>query len=96
MTAHIFNNLSLEEYATLLNLSVSTFKRRFKEIYQTSPGQYINSKKLEKAASLLSGSTQRIGEICYDCGFGDVSNFTKAFKARLGMTPSEYQKANAT
>ena len=76
----------------LPHLSVSTFKRKFKELYHTSPGQYITTKKLEKAAELLSSSSLRIGDVCYDCGFGDVSNFTKAFKAAYGQTPSAYQQ----
>ena len=92
VTEHIFHNLSLEELAALLHLSVSTFKRRFKQLYHSSPGQYITTKKLEKAAQLLSSSSLRIGDVCYDCGFGDVSNFTKAFKAAYGQTPSAYQQ----
>lgn len=95
VAAHLFHNLSLEEFAALQHQSVSTFKRRFKEIYQASPGQYITTKKLEKAAHLLANTSQRIGEVCYDCGFGDVSNFTKAFKAHYGVTPSAYQKAQS-
>ena len=45
---------------------------------------------LEKAADLLTNSSMRVGEVCFECGFGDVSNFTKAFKARYGIVPSAY------
>ncbi|MCI4669193.1 MAG: AraC family transcriptional regulator [Bacteroidia bacterium] len=92
IAAHIFHDLSLEEYASLLHLSLSSFKRKFKEIYGNSPGQYIQNKRLEKAAQLLSTSTSRISDICYDCGFGDISNFSKAFSKKYGISPSEYQK----
>lgn len=89
---HIFHDLSLEEYATLLHLSVSSFKRKFKDLYGSSPGQYIQSKRLERAAQLLSTTSARIGDICFDCGFGDMSNFSKAFSKKYGSSPSEYQK----
>ncbi|MEO1216799.1 MAG: AraC family transcriptional regulator [Bacteroidota bacterium] len=88
----LFNNLSLEDYAMLLNMSLSTFKRKFKELYNTSPGQYILTKRLERAAQLLGSSNQRISDICYDCGFSDLSNFSKAFSKRYGFSPTEYQK----
>ncbi len=88
----LFNSLSLEDYAMLLNVSLSTFKRKFKELYNTSPGQYILSKRLERAAQLLSSSNQRISDICYDCGFNDLSNFSKAFSKSYGISPTEYQK----
>ena len=88
---HLYHDLSLEEYATLLHLSLSSFKRRFREIYSASPGQYIKNKRLEKAASLLASTSSKIGDICFDCGFGDLSNFTKAFSKKYGMSPSKYQ-----
>ncbi|MEO1096898.1 MAG: AraC family transcriptional regulator [Bacteroidota bacterium] len=87
---HLFHNLSLNEFATLLHLSESIFKRKFKQVYQSAPGKYVLNKKLEKAADLLTNSSMRVGEVCFECGFGDVSNFTKAFKARYGIVPSAY------
>ena len=88
----LFNSLSLEDYALLMNVSLSTFKRKFKELYNTSPGQYILTKRLERAAQLLGSSDQRISDICYDCGFSDLSNFSKAFSKSYGISPTKYQK----
>ncbi len=92
VAAHLFHNLSLDEFATLLNISVSTFKRKFKEVYHTTPGQYITKKKLDRAARLLKTSEERVTDICYDCGFGDLSNFTKLFSKHYGFTPSDYRE----
>lgn len=91
ITKHLFHDLSLQEYASLLNISLSTFKRKFRHIYQMAPGQYIQAKKLEKAAQMLASSRDRVSNICFDCGFGDVSNFTKAFTKKYGQSPSAYQ-----
>lgn len=89
---HIYHELTLDDYAMLLNMSVSTFKRKFNELYGTSPRQYILSQRLEKAAHVLRTSSTRITDVCFTCGFGDLSNFTKAFSKKYGQSPSEYQK----
>lgn len=91
ISQHIFRDLSLEEYATLLNMSLSSFKRKFKSLYEISPGQYILTKRLEKATQLLSSSSQRVSDVCFACGFSDISNFTKAFSKRYGVPPSQFQ-----
>lgn len=88
---NIFSDLSLEEYAHLCSMSVSTFKRHFKDIFQDSPAHYIKLKRLEKAAELLKITTDRITDICYDCGFSDIGHFSKSFIAQYGCAPSEYR-----
>jgi len=89
---HLFDDLSIDNYAELLNLSTSTFKRKFKEVYDTSPGKYILGKKLEKATLLLRTTDDRIGDIGFVSGFEDVSNFTKVFTKKFGLSPSQYRK----
>lgn len=93
VSEHIFHDLSLEEFATLLHISVSTFRRKFKEIYNLTPRQYILKKKLERASTILSTTNERISDVCYECGFGDLSNFSKAFSKKYGRSPSEYQNS---
>ncbi|MEO1486807.1 MAG: AraC family transcriptional regulator [Bacteroidota bacterium] len=91
---HIYHDLTIQEYATLLNLSTSTFKRKFKAFYDTSPGKYFLNKRLERAKNLLLNSQDRVSDICFDSGFGDVSNFTKAFSKKYGMSPTEFRNSN--
>jgi len=94
IATHIYNNLSLDDFSNLLNLSVSSFRRKFKEIYGKAPGQYFMEKKLEKAANMLLTTDDRVGDICYDSGFGDVSNFSKHFTKHYSMSPTDYRKNN--
>ena len=94
--AHLYHPLSLDDFSALAGMSVSSFTRKFKEIYRTSPGQYMLAKRLEKASYLLTASTKRIGDICYESGFNDLSNFTKYFKSHYGMAPSAFRKSKAT
>jgi len=50
---HKYDNLNTEEMAFLCNMSLSTFKRKFQELYKTSPGKYLISEKMKKAKILF-------------------------------------------
>ena len=89
---HLFENLTVKELAFLTHLSLSSFKRKFKEIYQTTPAKYIKTKRLEKAAELLKYSSKSITEISFDCGFGDSKVFAKVFKIQFDTSPSLFRK----
>ena len=89
--SHIFSSLSSIELAQLTNNSLSSFKREFKRIYQDSPSNYIQNKKLKKAAEMLLVSEDSISNIAYDCGFSSLAHFSKAFKAGYHTSPSEYR-----
>jgi len=62
---NIYSNLSIDELARLCHLSPSSFKRKFKESFNTSPKKYISKKKVEKAASLLKTADSRVSDIAY-------------------------------
>lgn len=89
---NIYQDLSLEELAHLCNMSLSSFKRKFKTLFNDSPATYIKNKRLEKAAEILKISKNRIAEIGYECGFSSTDLFSKSFKNKYGITPTEYRK----
>lgn len=89
--AHIFSNLNTKQLALLTNLSVSTFKRKFKKYYADTPSNYMKSKKLDKATEMLLVSEFSIGEIAFNCGFTDQALFSKCFKESYGISPSQYR-----
>ncbi|MEM6377349.1 MAG: AraC family transcriptional regulator, partial [Bacteroidota bacterium] len=88
---HQYHNLSLEKLAALCGLSVSSFKRKFREIYLDSPGQYLNRKKIEKAKELLQVGNLSVSEISFEVGFNDPHYFTRIFKKKEGIPPSTYR-----
>ena len=88
---NLFNQLSLEELAFICNMSLSTFKREFKKHFNQTPAKYIKSKRLEKAASLLSCSTDPVGEIAFECGFQDITTFSANFQEKFNSSPSKYR-----
>ena len=87
-------NLKLEEFAKLTNRSLSTFKRDFQKYYNTTPGKWLTTKRLECASKLIKNNFSNISQIAYKCGFEDISHFSKAFKSHFGIAPSEYAKVN--
>ncbi|UII18998.1 helix-turn-helix domain-containing protein [Fulvivirga ligni] len=89
--ANLFSQINVEELAERTNLSLSSFKREFKKLYNDSPASYIKNKKLERAAELLIISNERITDIAFDCGFNDLANFTKSFHDKFGHTPTDYR-----
>lgn len=88
---HLYTNLSVEELAKLSNLSLSSFKREFKKAYSDSPQSYINTKRLEKAQSLLLNTRLPISEIAFNIGFNDPQYFTRLFTKNIGVTPTEFR-----
>jgi len=88
---NIYSNLSLNELARLCHLSLSSFKRKFEEVFKTSPKKYISQKKIEKAAELLKTENLRISEIAYDVGFDSLATFNRNFTAKYGKSPSNYR-----
>jgi AraC-like DNA-binding protein len=88
---NIYSSLSIEQYSHLCNCSVSTFKRRFKEVYNTTPANYFLEKKLEKAKQLLKLKNLPISDIAFKCGFENISSFNKTFKRKFAFTPTNYR-----
>ena len=89
--AHIFSPISIADLARLTNKSLASFKREFKINYQDSPSNYIKSRRLEKAAKLLSISNDSISSIAYDCLFNNVAHFSNSFKLKYKLNPSNYR-----
>ena len=94
--ANIYSNLTNEELALLTNLSLSSFKREFDKVYKTSPARFVKKRKLERSAELLTHTNQRIGEIAFACGFGEIAHFSKSFQKHYGISPSEYRLSQTT
>lgn len=89
--SHYYSNTTVEELAQLNNQSLSTFKREFKKIYKVSPATFLRQKKLDKALELLNSTDLRATEIAYECGFTNVSHFSKTFKNHYGVSPSMHK-----
>lgn len=88
---NLYVNLSLNELADLCHLSVSSFKRKFTEVFNESPKKYITRKKIEKAAELLKSDKYRISDVAYDVGFDSIATFNRNFTAAYKKSPSQFR-----
>ncbi|MEQ8924351.1 MAG: AraC family transcriptional regulator [Fulvivirga sp.] len=89
--SHLYNDISIDDLAILSNMSVSTFKRKFRLIYKDTPAHYILSKRLKRAEGLLSASELSMNEISDEIGFKTAHQFSKKFKERYGLTPTKFR-----
>ena len=65
--------------------------QRFKETVGVSAMEYLNRLRVKKVCEcLLEG--RGISESAFACGFRNLSNFNRLFKATVGVTPREYLK----
>ncbi|MGJ5641069.1 helix-turn-helix domain-containing protein [Formosa sp. S-31] len=85
--------LNLDQYARLCNMSLSTFKRNFRDIYNCSPGKWLSNKRLDLAVHLLKTTDKPINLIGFDCGFEEPSSFIRAFKQKYLTTPLQFREA---
>ena len=85
-------NLSPEQLSSALGVSRSKLYREIKRIDGYSLSDYVRNVRLEKAAYLLVNSHLNIQEIMNEVGFINSSHFTKVFKLKYDMTPSEYKR----
>jgi len=93
---YLLQPLTINDYANLSNRSLTSFKRDFKKIFNTTPRQWINRKRLEQAYLLLNNTSYRINEISDSCGFENPSYFIKLFKEHYGYTPQALRTKFAT
>lgn len=89
--AHICSSINIKELALLTNHSLSVFKKEFKRIYEDTPSNYIIGKRTEKVAELLLASDDMVSTIAYDCEFKTLAHLSRVFKAKYGVTPTEYR-----
>jgi AraC-like DNA-binding protein len=73
-------------------ISKSTLCRRFQHYFQTTPSDYIESKRFSEAKKqLMSGAS--VQDACLNSGFSDCSYFIMRFRKKFDITPAKYQKA---
>ncbi len=85
------DRISLKDVGDLVQMSPPAVCRYFKQKTKMHFWEYLNNYRIDKVVSLMLKTDDYISEICYGCGFNNISNFNRAFKKRMGMTPSEYR-----
>jgi AraC-like DNA-binding protein len=81
----------ISEVATISNLSTFHFFRSFRQAFGTTPYQYILNKRLDMAKSMMNDPGTSLSRIASTCNFSDLFTFSKAFKRRFSVSPSQFQ-----
>lgn len=89
---HYSSPIRLSELAELVNMNEQYFCRYFKKNIGKTITEYINVIRVEKAATALAETEDKIIDIASACGFDNIGYFIRRFKKEKDMTPSEYRK----
>ena len=87
-----YEQLTIEMLSRSFHLSTSNLTHNFKKITGFSITEYLIFCRLANAKHLLRTTEQKIRDILEQCGFRDESDFSRMFKAKIGITPTEYRK----
>jgi AraC-like DNA-binding protein len=91
VSEHFSESLKLSDLAELVGMSPVSFSRFFHQRTGRTLSEYIVDVRLGHAARMLVDSSMNVSEICYACGFNNLSNFNRIFKSRRNCTPREFR-----
>ena len=82
---------TIKDLAREARLSPYYFLRTFRSVTGITPHQYVRRTRLCRAGARLQIERTKIVDIALDCGFQDISNFNRAFRAEFGVSPRAYR-----
>jgi len=95
LESHYANDISLEDMAEQVNISPQYFSKLIKKTTGFNFIDWLSMLRVKKAKELLTNSNLTVKEVCFMVGYKDPNYFSRIFKKRIGITPSEYVKANS-
>lgn len=87
-------SLTLGHLARQASLSPYHFLRTFERVTGITPHQYVRRARLREAGMRLVAESGKVLDLALDSGFGDVSNFNRAFRAEFGMSPVAFRRTS--
>ena len=91
ISRHYRDEIKLDDLAAQVAMAPSAFSRFFKQRTGRAPLDYVIDVRVGMAARMLVDTSTSVSEICYACGFNNLSNFNRTFKARRGYTPRDFR-----
>lgn len=92
---HFHEKICMRELANIANVSPHSFCRYFKSRTMKTYWQFLLEVRIGYACKLLMENKFSISQVCFSCGFNNLSNFNRQFKEITGMTPSIYMKEHS-
>lgn len=91
---HYTEDITLENVAAQVNISPQYFSKLIKKNTGFNFIDWLSMMRVRKAKELLNNTSLTVKEVCYMVGYKDPNYFSRIFKKRVGITPSEYMKNN--
>ena len=91
--ANYNRKIKLAQLAELLNMSVVSVTRLVRLHTGQSFVDYLNEMRLGFATRMLIETQMGVSEICFKCGFNNISNFNRIFKRKQGITPTQFRNS---
>jgi AraC-like DNA-binding protein len=89
---HLFDELTLTAVAREAHMSPQGFSRFFHKWMGRTLGEYITELRIASACQALLETDHSIAEVCFACGFRNLSNFNRRFRTIKGMSPREFRQ----
>ncbi len=93
ISSHIREKLSVPTVARMVDVSPSYLTALFHKNLQISPGEYIRRIKLQESKQMIRENSMNFTEIAAALQYSTVHHFSRQFKDKFGITPSEYAKS---
>ena len=88
---NLAEEITIEQMAATVDLSLSYFSRQFKLATGLTPHQYVMQQRFERAKQLLKDRKLSLSAVANECGFTHQSHMGKLFRQQLGVTPKQYR-----
>ena len=92
LDAHINGKLNIADIAKAVELTPSYFAKQFAKSTGVAPHQWLLSRRIDMAKQMMMMSQDSLADIALACGFADQSHFARAFRQRVGDTPSAWRR----
>jgi len=96
MEKNFMFNMPIEKFGYLTGRSLTSFKRDFQKLYNTTPQRWLTQKRLELAYYHLAEKRRKPTEVYLETGFENLSHFSFAFKKRYGINPTDIAYPSAS
>lgn len=94
LESHYADDISLEDMAAQVNISPQYFSKLIKKTTGFNFIDWLSMLRVKKAKDLLTNTNLTVKEVCFMVGYKDPNYFSRIFKKRIGITPSEYVKTS--
>jgi transcriptional regulator GlxA family with amidase domain len=85
------SDLTVEVLAAHAHMSVRGFARAFRREVGATPAAYVETVRVERATQMIETTALALDQVATSCGFGTAETLRRAFRRRLGISPSQYR-----